>query len=158
MKSTSAYNLERFEAEEPRERTPRVRVVKNDEHEKRLKRIRFLRARCIFMSIILVGLMVFTVYSHMKLNEVKATIETSKNTLVELQSENEYLNFRLESYVTLDEAEAIAEDKLGLVKVNSSQIEYINLSKENMIVSENTGDESFFSYLFKEITQLIIGD
>ena len=77
---------------------------------------------------------------------------------MELQSENKYLNFRLESYVTLDEAEAIAEDRLGLVKVNSSQIEYINLSKENVIVSENTGDESFFSYLFKEITQLIIGD
>ena len=157
MKASTAYNLERFETAEPKVRPARVKVVSNDEHAKRVKMINRLRARCIFMSLILIGLMIFTVYSHMRLNEVKATIERSKGTLVELQSENKYLNFKLESFVTLDEAEAYAENRLGLVKVNSSQVEYVNLSKENVIVSEADGEESFFTYLYGEITKLIIG-
>ncbi|MGI5888514.1 MAG: hypothetical protein ACOX6J_03955 [Oscillospiraceae bacterium] len=158
MKTSTAYNLESFETEESPARTPRVGVIRSDPHAQRLKSIKRLKRQCIALAAVVVVLMFATVFSHMRLNETKASIESSKDTLTELQSENKYLNFTLENHVTLGEAETYAKENLGLIKINSSQIDYINTSKDNEVTSDDDGGDSFLKYIFQKIAEAIAGN
>ena len=61
-----------------------------------------------------------------------------EDEIVLLQSEKSYLEFTLESRMTLDQIESYAENQLGMVKMDASQKKYVELERENKIgVSES---------------------
>ena len=80
----------------------------------------------------------YTVYSNMMLTKTKALIEKKNSELVEIQSENVYLDYQIESMVSMKTAEEFAENELGLVRLSPAQIEYVNLENTNKIVEEET--------------------
>lgn len=61
-------------------------------------------------------------------------IANTKDEIVMLQSEKSYLDFTLESRMTLDEIESYAMNNLGMVKMDASQKKYVELESENKIV------------------------
>ena len=132
MATNATYNLNRF-SDAPS--TPKVRVVRRDPNERTAEDRQFL-VRLIFLSIALAVLCVYTVMSNMELTRIKAQITARSEELTELQSENIYMDYQIESLVSLQNAEAYARDELGLVKMGAAQIEYVNLEQENMIVTE----------------------
>ena len=68
----------------------------------------------------------------------KALIEKKNSELVEIQSENVYLDYQIESMVSMKTAEEFAENELGLVRLSPAQVEYVNLENSNKIVDEET--------------------
>ena len=54
--------------------------------------------------------------------------------IVQLESQRSYLQFTLDSRMTLDEIESYAINELGMVKMDASQKKYVELKNENKIV------------------------
>ena len=140
--SSAAYDLSTFAPEERRQ--PRVRVVKTSKNKKRSQNA--FKAKCVAYVVLLVVLMSGTVYSRQQLTEIKSDINKSTAELTEIQSENAYLNYELESTVSLRNVETYAEDELGLVKVDSSQVEYISIQDENKIEAGDKNENIFQSF------------
>lgn len=130
MRTSAAYDLSRF-APEP-QRQPQVKVVKTTKKKTNSKRA--LKVRCVVFAVVLMLLMTATVFSRLQLTETRTMINALTSDLIELESENTYLNYELESSVPLKYAEDYAVNELGLVKLNSNQIEYVSLNGENSIV------------------------
>ena len=63
--------------------------------------------------------------------------------ITELESEKAYLDFTLESRMSLNEIENYAVNVLGMVKMDSTQVEYIEIESENKVEfsGENFGDK-----------------
>ncbi len=61
-------------------------------------------------------------------------IAQEEQQIVQLESEKNYLDFTLESRMTLDEIENYAINTLGMVKMDSAQKKYVELESENKIV------------------------
>ncbi len=135
MRPSTAYDLSAF-APAPQTEKP-VRVVKPRKSNKENRR--FMTKLTVYL-VAIVLLMAATVMSRMQLTETKSDINSYTSDLTELQSENAYLNYKLESLVSLKNAENYAVNELGLVKMDSSRIEYVNLQNENEIVTD--GGES----------------
>ena len=102
-----------------------------------------------FLSVAVITLAVYTVYSNLQLTKVKAQITNKSAELVEIQSENIYLDYQIESFISYKSAEKYAQNELGLIKINSAQVEYVNLEDKNMIVTEEPvkNDRSMFAFL-----------
>ena len=49
-----------------------------------------------------------------------------------------YLDYQIESMVSMKTAEEFAENELGLVRLSPAQVEYVNLENSNKIVEEET--------------------
>lgn len=134
MKATSAARA--YEYESVVEQQAQVRVIKQNEVEKENRRF---VARLTTMLVLLVVLMVGTVYSRLVLTETKASINSYNSKLTELESQNAYLSYKLDSMVSLENAEQYATSELGLVKLDTTMIEYVSLQKENVIESDTDG-------------------
>ena len=135
---TAAYDISQFA---PSERRERITYVDNP---KRKKSVRAYKAWLVFLCGFLVATMSYTVYSNMLLNDKKSAVASKTDELMQLESEFSYLNYRLESSVSLSNAEQYAVNELGLVKLNPNQIEYVNLRDGNSIIEnkydlENSG-------------------
>ena len=145
MATSVAYDLSRFSDE-----TPTQQRVRDDSTKKniRTEEDRKFLVRLVFLSVAVITLAVYTVYSNMLLTNVKSQITNRSSELVEIQSENIYLDYQIESLVSLRTAEEYAQS-LGLIKIDSAQIEYVNLEKENKIVSEEPqiNDRSAIAFL-----------
>ena len=100
--------------------------------------------------------MVMTVNSRTELNETMNGIQRKTSELTDLQSEYIYLNYELESLVSLKNAEEYAETELGLIKLGQSQVEYVNLQSENTIetAEKASGMLPFAKYLFSAIIEM----
>ncbi len=116
--------------EERTERISPVRVVKPD---RAARAQRAFKRKVTAMTVVLALLMAGTVYSRLVLSETKSKINSCTGELTELESENAYLSYKLESLVSLKNAEEYAVGTLGLVKLDKSRVEYVNLQKENVI-------------------------
>ena len=132
MKTNAAYDLSQFAVTEPRER---VRVVKTGKQVQAAEDRKFM-LQFIALTVVMIALAVYTVYSNMLLTKTKALITRSSAELVELQSENVYLDYQIESMVSLKNAEEYAANELGLIKLDTAQIEYVNLEGQNRIVMQ----------------------
>ena len=58
-------------------------------------------------------------------------IAKTQKAITELESEKAYLEFTLESRMSLNEIEDYAVNVLGMVKMDSSQVEYVEIESEN---------------------------
>lgn len=139
MRTSTAYDFSAF-APEPQQPEKKVRVVHTSDPRK--KEDRRFAAKLTAYAVVIVLLMTATVYSRLKLTETKSEINSRTSDLTELQSQNAYLNYQLESLVSLKNAENYAVNQLGLVKMDSNRIEYMNLQDKNEIVAEQ-GSEPF---------------
>ncbi len=146
MATSVAYDLNRF-AETAPARQP-VKVAETHNKARSAEDRKFV-VQLVVLSIAVISLAVYTVYSNLLLTKVKSQITNRSAELVEIQSENIYLDYQIESFISYKSAEEYAQNELGLIKLDSAQIEYVNLENDNVIVTEDpvTNDRSMFAFL-----------
>ena len=83
---------------------------------------------------VLITLIVAVIATNAAITTTSTEIAGLENEIVRLESEKSYLEFTLESRMTLDQIESYAENQLGMVKMDSSQKKYVQLESENKIV------------------------
>ena len=79
-------------------------------------------------------LIIAVVATNAAITTTSTQIADIEDEIVLLQSEKSYLEFTLESRMTLDQIESYAENQLGMVKMDASQKKYVELENENKIV------------------------
>ena len=156
MKQNAAYDLSRFAPQQEQQPKPQVEVVRRDRNVVFEKKLAKLRIRCTLLAVSVILLMVMTVNSRTELNETMNSIQRSTSDLTDLQSEYIYLNYELESLVSLKNAEEFAENELGLIKLGQSQVEYVSLQSGNTIetAEKAEGVVPFAKYLFSAIIEM----
>ncbi|MBQ6850278.1 MAG: hypothetical protein IJN77_04495 [Oscillospiraceae bacterium] len=82
----------------------------------------------------LLTLIIAVVATNAAITTASTEIADVQEEIVLLQSEKSYLDFTLESRMTLDQIENYAENQLGMVKMDASQKKYVELENENKIV------------------------
>ena len=82
----------------------------------------------------LLTLIIAVVATNAAITTTSTQIADIEDEIVLLQSEKSYLEFTLESRMTLDQIESYAENQLGMVKMDASQKKYVELENENKIV------------------------
>ena len=82
----------------------------------------------------LLTLIIAVVATNAAITTASTEIADIQEEIVLLQSEKSYLDFTLESRMTLDQIESYAENQLGMVKMDASQKKYVELESENKIV------------------------
>lgn len=145
MKTSTAYDLSQFAPVKKRE--PKVEVVKTPKKRSGAKTAFSIKtaAYLIVLSLLMSG----TVYSRLQLTEVKSQISNCNSDLTEIESENAYLSYQVDSMVSLKNAEEYAVSELGLIKLDSNQIEYVSLQDENAIEVNDVADSenSFTTFI-----------
>ena len=79
-------------------------------------------------------LIIAVIATNAAITTTSTEIADIKEEIVLLESEKSYLEFTLESRMTLDQIESYAENQLGMVKMDASQKKYVELESENKIV------------------------
>ena len=138
-----AYDLSMYESlletkPEKQERTQQqAKTVK-------LKNKRAFKTALNVLSIaVMVSMIIGIVYTNSQITEITTDISAVQREITELESEKAYLDFTLESRMSLNEIENYAVNVLGMVKMDSTQVEYIEIESENMVEfsGENFGDK-----------------
>ena len=128
-----AYDLSFYEHEQERHiarKEKKENVVINAQTKFSLgKRI----ARYVSVAVLLT-LIVAVIATNAAITTASTQIANLQDDIVRLESEKSYLEFTLESRMTLDQIESYAENQLGMVKMDSSQKKYVELESENKIV------------------------
>ncbi|MEG1801802.1 MAG: hypothetical protein RR273_07465 [Oscillospiraceae bacterium] len=93
---------------------------------------------CNILSIaVTLSLVIAVLSTNASITACTSDIAKKDNEIVELESENAYLNFSLESRMSLNNVEESAVGTLGLVKMDAAQVEYIEIEEENKIEVTN---------------------
>ena len=128
-----AYDLSMYESlletkPEKQERTQQqAKTVK-------LKNKRAFKTALNVLSIaVMVSMIIGIVYTNSQITEITTDISAVQREITELESEKAYLDFTLESRMSLNEIEDYAVGVLGMVKMDPSQIEYIEIENENKV-------------------------
>ena len=82
----------------------------------------------------LLTLIIAVIATNAAVTTTSTQIADIEDEIVLLESEKSYLEFTLESRMTLDQIESYAENQLGMVKMDNSQKKYVELESENKIV------------------------
>lgn len=93
----------------------------------------FKKACNLLTITVIASLLIAVVTTNAQLNEYTSKIAQAQNNIVQLESEKTYLEFSLESKMSLKNVEEYAVGTLGLVKMDAAQVEYIELEEENKI-------------------------
>lgn len=81
----------------------------------------------------LLTLIIAVIATNAAITTTSTQIADIEDEIVLLESEKSYLEFTLESRMTLDQIESYAENQLGMVKMDNSQKKYVELESENKI-------------------------
>lgn len=92
------------------------------------RRARAQAIRIFAIATLLFFLLGFSVFSHVKVEELNHQIEAVNSSISVMESENTRLNMNLNANVSLDKVEDYAVNVLGMVKVENYQVNYLNLS------------------------------
>ncbi|MBE6887675.1 MAG: hypothetical protein E7484_04545 [Ruminococcaceae bacterium] len=125
-----AYDLSIYEAllepkteKQEKKQQPKTVKIKNKNAFKNVVNI---------LSIaVVVSLVIGVIYTNAAITQTTNEIAKTQKAITELESEKAYLEFTLESRMSLDEIESYAVNVLGMVKMDSSQVEYIEIESEN---------------------------
>ena len=82
----------------------------------------------------LLTLIIAVIATNAAITTTSTQIADIEDEIVLLESEKSYLEFTLESRMTLDQIESYTENQLGMVKMDNSQKKYVELESENKIV------------------------
>ena len=110
----------------------------------KLKNKKAFRTALSVLSIaVVISMVIGIVYTNSQITEITTDISAVQKEITELESEKAYLNFTLESRMSLNEIEEYAINVLGMVKMDSTQVEYIEIESENKVEfsGENLGDK-----------------
>ena len=86
----------------------------------------------------LFALIIGVIATNAAITAYSTDITSENKKITQLESEKTYLEFTLESRMSLDEIESYAINTLGMVKMDSSQKKYVELESENMLVVEES--------------------
>ena len=124
-----AYDLSMYEALlEPKPQKETKQQVKTVKIKNKYAFKNFVN---ILSIAVIVSLVVGVIYTNAAITQTTNKIAQTQNAITELESEKAYLEFTLESRMSLDEIESYAINVLGMVKMDSSQVEYIEIESEN---------------------------
>ena len=124
-----AYDLSMYEALlEPK---PQKETKQQSKTVKTKNKYAFKNFVNILSIAVIVSLVVGVIYTNAAITQTTNKIAQTQNAITELESEKAYLEFTLESRMSLDEIESYAINVLGMVKMDSSQVEYIEIESEN---------------------------
>lgn len=143
---TAAYDLSIYERSAQRPARERLRVEKTDKRVQ-LRRI-WQRAQLVVLLTVTVALIISVLVARSTLTELSMQIGDQQDTLVELQSEYDYLNNQMEMQTNLTQVENYARTELGLVKMDKSQITYVAGDEPSRVVRKATG----FQQILENIT------
>ena len=138
-----AYDLSMYESllEQKPEKQPRT------EHQAKTVKLKNKKAfrtaiRALSLAVML-SMIIGIVYTNSQITEITTNISSVQKEITELESEKAYLNFTMESRMSLNEIEEYAVNVLGMVKMDSTQVEYIEIESENKVefTGENFGDK-----------------
>jgi hypothetical protein len=82
----------------------------------------------------MITLIVAVIATNAAVTTASTQIADMQDEIIRLESEKAYLEFTLESRMTLDQIENYAQTQLGMVKMDSAQKKYVELETENKIV------------------------
>ncbi|MBE6895144.1 MAG: hypothetical protein E7483_06055 [Ruminococcaceae bacterium] len=102
----------------------------------------FKTALSVLSIAVVVSMIIGVIYTNSQITEITTNISQVQREITELESEKAYLEFTLESRMSLNEIEDYAVNVLGMVKMDSTQVEYIEIESENKVElnSDNLGD------------------
>ena len=83
---------------------------------------------------VMITLIVAVIATNAAVTTASTQIADMQDEIIRLESEKAYLEFTLESRMTLDQIENYAQTQLGRVKMDSAQKKYVELETENKIV------------------------
>lgn len=136
-----AYDLSFYEAEQERHiarKEKKQSVIINAQ-------TKFALGKRIFNVVsiaVLFALIIGVIATNASITAYSTKIADEQEAIVQLESEKSYLEFTLESRMSLDEIETYAINTLGMVKMDSSQKKYVELESENkIVVADNTVTE-----------------
>lgn len=125
-----AYDLSMYEtllepkAEKKEEKQPAKTIkIKN--------RYAFKNVINVLSIAVIVSLIIGVIYTNAEITQTTNQIAKTQDAITEIESEKAYLEFTLESRMSLDEIETYAVNVLGMVKMDSSQVEYVEIESEN---------------------------
>ncbi len=131
-----AYDLSMYETQvrentDSQKKTQQTKVIK-------IKNKRTFKTAINIMSIaVVVSLVIGVLYTNAEITKTANSISKVKKSITEIDSEKAYLQFTLESKMSLNEIEDYAVGVLGMVKMDSSQLEYVEIENENKIEKGN---------------------
>ena len=82
---------------------------------------------------VVLSLIIGVIWTNAEITKTTNSIAAAQNAITEAESEKAYLEFTLESRMSLDEIEDYAVGVLGMVKMDSSQVEYVEIENENKV-------------------------
>lgn len=102
----------------------------------------FKTALSVLSIAVVVSMIIGIIYTNSQITEITTNISAVQKEITELESEKAYLEFTLESRMSLNEIEDYAVNVLGMVKMDSTQVEYIEIESENKVEfsGDNLGD------------------
>lgn len=127
-----AYDLSIYETLlEPKAPKPEVKTqVKTI----KLKNRTALKTVLNILSIaVIVSLITGVIYTNAAITQTTNDIAKVQSEITHLESEKAYLEFTLESRMSLNEIESYAVNVLGMVKMDPSQVEYVEIESENKV-------------------------
>ncbi len=134
-----AYDLSIYETSEERYVERRSNQKKENKIIKATTKFSLGRSITNILGVALVlSLVIGVIATNAAVTRYTADITSVKSEIVQLESQQDYLNFTLESRMTLDEIENYATGTLGMVKMEPSQRKYVELEGENKIVMNDT--------------------
>lgn len=122
-------------------KTPKQPEEKTKTQAKTVKiknKVAFKNVVNILSIAVVISLLFGVIYTNAAITQATNDIAKTQNQITELESEKAYLEFTLESRMSLDEIENYAVNVLGMVKMDSSQVEYVEIESENK--TEFNGD------------------
>ena len=136
-----AYDLSFYESEQERyiaRKEKKQSVIINAQTKFSLGR----KILSVLSLAVLLALVLGVVATNASITSYTTKIADEQEAIVQLESEKSYLEFTLESRMSLDEIEDYAINTLGMVKMDSSQKKYVELESENkIVVSDNAVTE-----------------
>lgn len=127
-----AYDLSIYETLlEPKAQKPEV---KTQAKTIKLKNRTALKTVLNILSIaVIVSLITGVIYTNAAITQTTNDIAKVQSEITHLESEKAYLEFTLESRMSLNEIESYAVNVLGMVKMDPSQVEYVEIESENKV-------------------------
>lgn len=123
-----------------------------------IKRVRSFRRfnpiRSIFAVLIVSGLLVFLIFSMVRMNEIVFEVNSLEKEYKVQQSEYIRLNCELERKMGYSNLEEYAKAKWGMKKQSSNQIIYVNSSLGNSIEIDEENSKSILDSLIDAINNL----
>ncbi len=115
---------------------PRPKVIRKTraqlKAETRRANLRAIKA--LATAAVLLCFVGLSIFSRIKLDEVKREIATQQSKINIIESDNTKLEMKLNSMVSLDKVDEYAQNTLGMVKQEGYQVDYVNLSGSDEVL------------------------